>query len=210
MAKPPKDHKPRTRKSKAEPPHEPAPELISVNDGFHILLAGQQPPYLARHRFEEAILTNAVRLWVNDEKGVMVAVNPNFIASSLRVAARTEPDGRWSARIEPTKALVPGEYIWRVTRAEVEALLGAILESSDEQKSKPKLLSNEEWAKQEFNRMVADGEIPAAIGVRALSFKLVEPMKAAAAKRIVRKALEQKTIERALSQKWRIGRSSEG
>jgi hypothetical protein len=100
-------------------------EHISVHEAFHLLLVERLQPHAARHRLEEALLTNEVRLWVNDKDGVMVVVDVNFIASHLRVAARTEPDGRWIARIEPTRALVPAEYTWEMDRAEVEGLVGA-------------------------------------------------------------------------------------
>ena len=78
------------------------------------------------------MLTNEVRLWVNDPEGIMVVVDVNFIASSLRVAAQTEPDGRWIAYIAPTKALVPMKYIWEVARAEIEDLLGKTAEPKPE------------------------------------------------------------------------------
>lgn len=95
-------------------------EHISVQEAFHLLLAARLQPHAARHRLEEALLTNEARLWVN---GTVVDVN--FIASHLRVAARTEPDGRWTAHIEPTRALVSAEYIWEMSLAEVEGLVGA-------------------------------------------------------------------------------------
>jgi hypothetical protein len=109
-------------------------EKISVSEAFHLLLAAQLQPHVARHRLNEAVLTNEVRLWVNDSEGAMVVVNPNFIATHLRVAAQTEPDGRWIAYIAPTKALVPMKYIWEVDRAEIENLLGKTAEP------KPKLV----------------------------------------------------------------------
>jgi hypothetical protein len=89
---------------------------LSVNDAFHLLQAILEP-HAARKRLELAIQTGEVRLWCNDK-----AVDPNFFETCLRIAARTESDGRWIADIEPTRALAPGEYVWTISRAELKNL----------------------------------------------------------------------------------------
>jgi hypothetical protein len=113
------DHKPakRRRKIKVGATPESALDGISVNEAFHLMLA-QFQPHAARERLDVAIRANEVSLRGNGE-----VMDPNFFATHLRVAARTEPDGRWISRIEPTAALVPGEYIWTVSRAEIVNLL---------------------------------------------------------------------------------------
>ena len=103
----------RLAKAKAEATSDQA----SVDEAFHLMLA-QFQPHAARHRLDVALQAGEVRLRVNG-----TVVDPNFITACLRVAARTEPDGRWIAYIEATRALVPGEYAWTVSRAEVADLL---------------------------------------------------------------------------------------
>jgi hypothetical protein len=81
-------------------------------------MLAQFHPHAARHRLDVALQVGDVLLWANG-----VPQDPNFIAACLRVTARTEPDGRWIARIEPTRALVPAEYVWAVSHAGVADLL---------------------------------------------------------------------------------------
>jgi hypothetical protein len=107
----------RQRKTKVEAISRSAPDRASIDEAFHLMLA-QFQPHAARHRLDVALQAGDVRLWVND-----TVVDPNFIATHLRVAARTEPDGRWIARIEPTRALVPADYVWAVSRTGVADLL---------------------------------------------------------------------------------------
>ncbi len=81
-------------------------------------MLAQFEPHAARHRLDVALKAREVCLWANG-----VLRRSNFIADCLRVAARTGPDGRWIAYIEPTRALVLAEYGWAVSRAEVVDLL---------------------------------------------------------------------------------------
>jgi hypothetical protein len=108
----------RQRKAKVAAAHESPLDRISVDEAFHLMLVQFQPPHAARHRLDMALRAEEVLLWANG-----VPQDPNFIAAHLRVAARTEPDGRWIACIEPTRALVPGEYVWAVSRAGVVDLM---------------------------------------------------------------------------------------
>ena len=131
-----------------------APDRSSVNEAFHLMLA-QLQPHAARHRLDVALQAGEVRLWDND-----TVVDLNFIATHLRVAARTEPDGRWIACIEPTKALERVEYIWTVSRAEVVNLLHREAPRSpvDLKSSSPdSSLDSCAWARAEVNRMKAEG-----------------------------------------------------
>jgi hypothetical protein len=93
------------------------PVKLSVDEAFHLLRSILEP-HAASERLNLAIRTDEICLWVNDKK-----VDANFFATSLRIAARVESDGRWVADIEPTRALKPGEYVWTVSRAAVENLL---------------------------------------------------------------------------------------
>jgi hypothetical protein len=200
MAKASKDHRAAERPRISEV--EPTSELISINDGFHILLAGQLKPPVARYRFEEALLMDAVKLWVNHPDGGMVVVPARFIRDSLSVDAQPESDDdHWVARIKPTRSLVDAEYNWAVVRAEVEDLLGSLIGG----KPRPELLSNTAWARQEIDRMLDAGEIKRGINPRALSIKLFKLMPQAQAKGKVKKVMSQKGIENALRRKWRTG-----
>jgi hypothetical protein len=138
MAKASEEHKATERL-----PPEKSSEKISPNEAFHLLLTAGLQPHAARHRFEEALLTNEVRLLCNGN-----VVDVNFIAMAIRVAARPEPDGRWFACIEPKKAWDPGEYIFEVSRAEVEGLLG--------EASRP-LLPGRPWVLNDVAKLIADG-----------------------------------------------------
>jgi hypothetical protein len=107
----------RQRKAKVAAADESSLDRVTVDEAFHLMLA-QIPPHAARHQLDMALRAGDVRLWAND-----VLQDPNFIAACLLVAARAEPDGRWIACIEPTRALELAEYVWVVSHAEVVDLL---------------------------------------------------------------------------------------
>jgi hypothetical protein len=115
--------KARTEPKPATPAHEA--DRISVDAAFQ-LMRPRFEPHAASARLNQAIIANEIRLRCTEKVGDKVidnVIDPNIYETHLRVAARQEPDGRWVGRIEPTKALVPSERLWTMSRAEVESLL---------------------------------------------------------------------------------------
>jgi hypothetical protein len=199
MAKASKKHRPakRQRKTKVAPAASAA-DGISVNEAFHLILA-QFQPHAARERFDEAIRAGEVRLRVNGN-----VVNPDFFVTHLRVAARTEPDGRWFADIKPTRALVPGEYVWAVSRAEVGKILHQEVAKSDSPDPPPVLHSDScEWARAEVIQMEASGLTRHYRKKTALALELAKRMGTAVTQGKIRKALTMPSIRNQLV-RWGI------
>jgi len=145
-------------------------EHISVNEAFHLLLEARFQPHAARHRLEEALLTNEAQLWANGpdcgSNGTVVEVN--FIASHLRVAAQTDRNGRWTACIEATRALdhPTAEYTWEMSRAEVEGLVPEPATTEDAQRDGPQL-RRVETVMHELYR--PDGKVPDSVKTNVIN-----------------------------------------
>jgi hypothetical protein len=135
----------------------------SVDDGFQRLL-----PVCGPHRAVElmiaALRDNSARLWCND-----VVVDPNFIRTHLVVRTQLAADGRWSAKIEPIRALDGGPFTWQVDLHEIDALKPS--EHRPEDKSRKRGSRNQEAIKQTASEKwphgyesVETGEIIKAVG----------------------------------------------
>jgi hypothetical protein len=108
--------------SQVESPRKDEPDRCSVSDAFNLMLP-QFKPYAARARLEMAILTDEVHVWCNDNP---TPVSPGYFADCLRLSARADRDGHWTAGIGPIPGTIgfdPGAYVFSMSRAEIEDLL---------------------------------------------------------------------------------------